>query len=140
MLPRKRIRQDHGQDLVETALVLPLLLLLLLSIVQLGIVFFQYNSISNAAREGARYAIIHPGQVDSSASTCDDLSNPIRQAACRLTSGLPPGLVTVSFRIIGNAVCVDVTSEVQLLFAPIVIAFGSGGKVSLSASATMQLE
>lgn len=47
-----------GQSLVEFALVLPVLLLLFMGILDFGRAVFAYNSLSNAAREGARVAIV----------------------------------------------------------------------------------
>src|ERR671912_110155 len=44
-------RRDRGQALVEFALVLPLFLL--------GRAVFAYNTLTNAAREGARLAIVN---------------------------------------------------------------------------------
>jgi Flp pilus assembly protein TadG len=49
-------RDERGQNLVELALVLPLLLLLLGGIVDIGRAFYSYIEITNAAREGARAA------------------------------------------------------------------------------------
>jgi Flp pilus assembly protein TadG len=46
--------QERGQDLVEYALVLPLFLFLAFSIIELSLLFFDYITVSNAAREGAR--------------------------------------------------------------------------------------
>ena len=59
---RRRTRlggRGRGQSLVEFALVLPLFLLLVMAIVDLGLSVFAYNSITNAAREGARLAIVN---------------------------------------------------------------------------------
>lgn len=53
-------KKASGQELVEFALVLPLLLLLVFGAVDLGRLFHAYITISNAAREGARYGIIYP--------------------------------------------------------------------------------
>lgn len=51
------MRSDQkGQSLVELALVFPLLLLILLGIIDFGRVYFAYVTITNASREGARYA------------------------------------------------------------------------------------
>ncbi len=47
-------KQKKGQSLVETAIVLPLVLLLLMGIVDFGILFNNYIVISNASREAAR--------------------------------------------------------------------------------------
>jgi Flp pilus assembly protein TadG len=59
---RRRIAgrpKARGQGLVEFALVLPLFLLLVFGIMDLGLAVFSYNSITNAAREGARLAIVN---------------------------------------------------------------------------------
>jgi len=50
-----------GQAMVEAALTLPLLLLFLVGIADLGRVFTAYQALANAAREGARYCALHPG-------------------------------------------------------------------------------
>jgi len=54
-----RSREARGQTLVETALVLPLFLMVVLGIIVLGIGLFYQQQIVNAAREAARYAAIH---------------------------------------------------------------------------------
>ncbi len=55
-------RHDSGQDIIEFALVLPLLMLFALGIVEFGIAVLAYNSVANAAREGARVGVsLSPG-------------------------------------------------------------------------------
>lgn len=49
----------RGQALVEFAFALPVFLLLFMGIVDLGTAVFTYNSLTNAAREGARLAIVN---------------------------------------------------------------------------------
>jgi Flp pilus assembly protein TadG len=51
-------RRRPGQSLVEFALILPVLLLIFMGIVDFGRVIYAYNSVSNAAREGARIGIV----------------------------------------------------------------------------------
>ena len=55
----KKRRRERGQSLVEFALVLPILLMLLCGIIDFGWVYYNQIALSNAAREGARYAVIH---------------------------------------------------------------------------------
>lgn len=62
-----RRRKSRGQALVELALVLPIFLVAVLAIFDLGRVIWARNSLENAAREGARYAIVHG---DSNGQTC----------------------------------------------------------------------
>jgi hypothetical protein len=49
----------RGQTLVETALVLPLFLMVLFGIIIVGLGVFYQQQLTNAAREAARYASIH---------------------------------------------------------------------------------
>ncbi|MGH3115221.1 MAG: TadE family protein, partial [Gaiellaceae bacterium] len=49
--PHKR---QQGQTMTEFALVLPLLALLLFGVIQFGIVFHQYVTLTDAVRAGAR--------------------------------------------------------------------------------------
>ena len=51
----------RGQSLVEFALVLPVFLLCMFGIIDLGRVIWANNALANAAREGARFAIVHGG-------------------------------------------------------------------------------
>ncbi len=53
-------RTDRGAALVEFALVLPLLLVIIGGIVDFGFLFQRYEVVTNAAREGARLAVL-PG-------------------------------------------------------------------------------
>ena len=53
-----RRRQRRGQTLVEFALILPIFLLVLIGIFDFGRAVYAYNTISNAAREAVRLAIV----------------------------------------------------------------------------------
>jgi len=55
-----------GQALVEFALVLPLFLTLVIAIFDIGRVIWARNSLESAAREGARYAIVHGDSIGQS--------------------------------------------------------------------------
>lgn len=53
-------KQERGQELVEYALILPIMMLILMSILDLGRAVYYYSAIHNSAREGARYGVINP--------------------------------------------------------------------------------
>ena len=57
-------RNQKGQSLVEFALILPVLLLLVFGIIQFGIIFNGQISVTSAAREGARVAVVS-GEVEA---------------------------------------------------------------------------
>ena len=52
-------RREHGQGLTEFALVIPIFLLIIIALFDLGRAVFAYNTLTNAAREGARIAIVN---------------------------------------------------------------------------------
>jgi TadE-like protein len=53
-------KEEAGAELFEAALVLPLLLMLLLGIVSFGRAYNVYQTITRAAREGAKAAVLTP--------------------------------------------------------------------------------
>lgn len=55
-LPRRRGR---GQGLVEFALVFPIFIVLVFALFDIGRAVFAYNEVTNAAREGARLAMVN---------------------------------------------------------------------------------
>jgi hypothetical protein len=63
------IRSYRGQALAEFALVIPMFLLLLFSIITFGLYVFYNQQLENAAREAARYAAVH-----SSSAQCPTVS------------------------------------------------------------------
>ena len=53
----KRLRDTSGTSLLETAIILPLLLLLTFSIVDFGALFYVYLALENGASQATRYAV-----------------------------------------------------------------------------------
>lgn len=54
------LKNCSGQSLTEFALMLPLLIVVLLGVLEVAHIYQAYVTITNAAREGARYGIEHP--------------------------------------------------------------------------------
>lgn len=79
--------RSRGQGLVEFALIFPILMLLLIAVFDMGRLVFAYNDITNAARSGARVAIID--QTAGAAQTAT-----INQAT---SLGLKPADVTIDY-------------------------------------------
>ena len=63
-----RRRDERGQALTETALTFPLVLLLSVSVFEFGLAFQHWQVLTNAAREGARLAVL-PGVTDEAVSS-----------------------------------------------------------------------
>lgn len=53
-------RKERGQSIVEMALVLPIALLIMIGLFDLGRIVFINNTLSDGARHGARYAAVDP--------------------------------------------------------------------------------
>jgi Flp pilus assembly protein TadG len=64
MTRRERWSREDGAELIEFALVMPLMLLVMFGIIDFGLLFQRYLVVTNAAREGARVAVL-PGYTDA---------------------------------------------------------------------------
>ena len=73
-------KEQQGSTLVEAALVMLSFLLLVIGILDAGRLYFVYNSLSNAVREGTRYAMVHGGESYDPA-TEEQIKNVIVNAA-----------------------------------------------------------
>lgn len=99
-IPRK---QGRGQAMVEFALVAPLFFLMLFSIIEVGRFIFYYEVLSNATREGARYAIVNgasslscpTGPAYPGSWECDPDGNDVAQAVSDAAIGTLGSGVTV---------------------------------------------
>lgn len=68
--PKRNAGRRRGITILETALVLPILLLITLGMVQFGIIMDVTNTLTSLSRAGARYAAIHqtegtPAEIDA---------------------------------------------------------------------------
>jgi hypothetical protein len=71
-MTRRSNHSERGASLVEFAMVLPLLLVLVFGIMEAGWLFAQLTETRNAAREGARLAVVDFGTASQVAlETCD---------------------------------------------------------------------
>lgn len=50
---------ERGQSVLEFALILPLMLVVTLGIIEFGRAYYQYNTLTKAIRDGARYMSKH---------------------------------------------------------------------------------
>lgn len=83
----KQLRREHGAVALETAIVLPILLMLLVGMMEFGRAYNVQISLTHSAREGARHAAIHSGRPTLNVpGTALDASPSLR--------GLPVGVRT----------------------------------------------
>jgi TadE-like protein len=106
--PRDRSR---GQGLAEFAIVLPLFLMLVFGIIDMGRVIWARDSLTNAAREGARYASVHGAGLVTACPTGPNLGTTPASGCPTWTpdSKEPTRIATRSFAIApGTSVVVHV--------------------------------
>ena len=65
---RRRLMGESGSQLLEFAMVLPILLMIIAAIAEFGVMFRTNSVVANAAREGARIAAI-PGNDQNNYET-----------------------------------------------------------------------
>jgi Flp pilus assembly protein TadG len=92
MTPR-RSDADRGQTLVEFALMIPIVVLIMVGLFDLGRVVFTNNTLSDGARDGARHAATDPR---TDAGYCARVDEAVRSA----TRGQPLSPYTVTITTI----------------------------------------
>lgn len=117
-------RSDSGQSAVEFALVLPLLLMLILGLLQVGVMVRDQIMVLGAAREGVRLATVTPD------------SRMIENAAGEAAPGLDLSVQVVRGTERGEAAKVTVSaSPVKLPLVGQMV-----GAIKLRGAATMRIE
>lgn len=120
---RHNIRSEHGQTAVEFALVAPILIALLLGIVQAGMAFHNYLSVTDAARAVARKAILvrfTPLTQTQINQIADDASPDLDPS--QLNAMVTPDPTDPNFKTAGSTITVTVTYpyHLQLFGIPVI--------------------
>jgi len=111
-MTRRSRRSSRGQGLVEFALILPVLILIFMGIVDFGRAIYAYNSVSNAAREGARVGIVDQGTGSGGAyKAAIEAAN---QATALGLSPTDPNQVLVTFPDPGNCPTLEVGCPISV--------------------------
>jgi Flp pilus assembly protein TadG len=139
----RRRRSERGAELIEMAIVLPILLLCFAAIVDFGFLFQRFEAITNAAREGARVAVLpNYTQNDVISRVTDYL------AASGLSGGPTPYVNLTATRLLPSGQTITVAEVVVwypaglTYLGPIAgLVGGSGhGSMMLRASSIMRTE
>ncbi len=76
-----KIKREQGQTMAEFTFVLPILVALVFGIIQFGITFNNYVTLTDAARAGARKAVVSRDDSDPAGECADQ----VRSSASDLT-------------------------------------------------------
>jgi Flp pilus assembly protein TadG len=133
-------RSESGQELVEFAFIMPMLMLILLGIIDFGILLYDKAVITNASREGARYGIVLRNPVYTEAQI-----EAYSLAYCRnhlITFGGVPNATAVATlpaqQSFGNQLTVQVAYTYNYLAIARLVGFGA--TIQLSSTTTMTYE
>ena len=142
-------RAERGQALVEFSLILPVALLLMAAILDVGRVFYAQVTLINAAREGAFQAARTPTAYISG-QECSDATTASNRVICRVQLEGRGGPVTISASQIsmtcglsgcpaseGSTVTVGVSGHLDLVLFRL---WTPDGRVLLGATYTAQVE
>ena len=136
-------KDDRGSELIELALVLPILLFIIAGIVDFGFLFQRYEVVTNAAREGARIAVLPGYDTDANVTarvqqylTSSGLSNTPVVTRTPSSQTLPGGLIVQTVQV-----QVDYPSGFSFI-GPIAGMVGGSGwnTITLRAISTMRYE
>lgn len=117
----RRCRADDGASMVEFALVLPLFMALVMGVFSGGILFNQKLTMTNAAREGSRYAATLPveGVVSMNAWLDSVAEVAVNAASGELAVAVPGRAVCVAYVHPAGSTANDrTTKRVQRLTGP----------------------
>ena len=118
---------QKGQSLVEVAVALPVLLLILLGILDLGRAYFTYIALADAAAEGAAFGAIHPTDTAQIVERAAESSNGLVT--------LEPDMVSVDLIDLSAGLPITVTVEYQYqLLTPVIQTFVPNGIITMRAS------
>jgi Flp pilus assembly protein TadG len=71
-----RLKSERGAELIEFALIFPILLLVVVGIIDFGFLFQRFEVLTNATREGARMAVLpNYTEADVQARVCAYLNS-----------------------------------------------------------------
>jgi len=134
---------DRGAELIELAIVFPILMLLVAGMVDFGFLFQRYETVTNAAREGARVATLPnytstdvEERVQSYLASSGLTETPV------VTVTYPNQTLPTSGRIVGTAsVVVTYPSRFSFIGPIAAMVGGSGwGTITLRSSSVMRVE
>lgn len=132
---------NDGAALIEFAIVLPLMLLVLFGTIDFGLLFQRYQVVTNAAREGARLAVL-PGysEPDVQARVDSFLTAAGLEEPAVTTVGPPEELVIAGKCIVVQSVTVAYPYTYSAI-GGIASYFGAGlNRTGLQATAAMRSE
>jgi Flp pilus assembly protein TadG len=142
-LVKRLWKTEHGAELIEFAMTFPLLLVVVMGIIDFGLLFQQYEVLTNAAREGARVSVLQ----GYAAADIQTRVNQYLQGTSLSAASVTTTVGTAQTLSIGSGLCVSVTPVTvsyphsYLFLSGIANFFGASfGTRTLTVTASMRSE
>ncbi|MEE9275800.1 MAG: TadE family protein [bacterium] len=129
----RRAVRDRGQAVVEFALLLPVLIVLIMGVIDIARAYNVLQVVTNAAREGARVAILPSSTSTTVTTTVDTYLTAAGQTGCN-SSGSNWGTAGAA----GDSTTVTVSCTFDTLTGTLIP--GWTGSFALAQTATMRHE
>ena len=131
------VKRERGQALAEFALVLPLILFFIAGIIEFGRAWNIKQAVTDAAREGARYAVVQ----DDDIKTTDDVKAKIEERLALAAIDSATIEFSGDFHVAGSETTVTVSAEHQMGLVGVLLGWaGAPSVVTISTQATMRNE
>ena len=103
-------KRERGTVLVESVMVMMTFFIITIGMIELGLGVWAYNTVAHAAREGARYAIVHGDGYCAACDHASEIKTATKNAAIGLKLATSDITVTpAASYAIGSNVTVTVT-------------------------------
>lgn len=139
---RARLQSESGAELIEVALTLPLLMLVLLGIIEFGFVFQQYEVITNAAREGARVAVLPSYSTDDAKTRINNYldASGLKSSSATVNVAAQTAVAIGTNCMVPMQATVSYPHPVPFIGGIIKYFGGTMGTMTLHATSTMRVE
>jgi hypothetical protein len=122
---RSLFHREEGQAALEFVMVLPICIIFILVLLDLGIMMYEFVSVSNAVREGARFGSVNCGPTGACSPLAVQTRTISRSGGILTATGevtvrwLDNDVPTNTNRTRGDSVVVSVSHPYAFLFFPI---------------------
>ena len=135
-----RWTSERGAELIEFAIVLPILVFVIAGIVDFGMMFRTYEAVTNAAREGARVGVLPGYAAVDVQSRVDAYLTASGLSGAHTTNVVDVAVATTAGTFTARAVTLNYTYTFAIIGAAAPYFGGSFGSITLNAQSVMRTE
>jgi Flp pilus assembly protein TadG len=135
-----RWRSERGAELIEFAIIAPILIFIIAGIIDFGMMFRSFEAVTNAAREGARVGVLPGYDPPDVQARVDAYLAASGLTGPRTTDVVDVPVTTAAGTFTARGVTVNYTYQFAVLSAAAPLFGGNFGTVNLNAVSVMRTE